>query len=68
VRQQIDAADAFGVPLEGAALVAVQHAEMPAADVAGMFIALAQFANSVYPDRLDYMDRTLASCAQVSGL
>ena len=46
--------------------VANQQAEMPAADVAAMFIALAQFTGTVYPDRLDYVDYVLTSCYQAS--
>lgn len=66
VRQQLDEADAFGLPLEGAISVAARHAEMPPGDIAAMFIALAQFCNAVYPDRLDYLDRVFAACGQAS--
>lgn len=66
VRQQLIEADAFGLPLEGAVAVADRHSEMQAADTAAMFIALAQFCNSMYPDRLDYLDRVFAACAQAS--
>jgi hypothetical protein len=52
--------------LDGAIAVAGRHAEMPPADVAAMFITLAQFCNQVYPDRLDYLDRVFAVCGQVS--
>lgn len=66
MRQQLVEADSFGLPLEGAVAVAERHAEMQAADTAAMFIALAQFCNSMYPDRLDYLDRVFAACAQAS--
>jgi vacuolar protein sorting-associated protein 35 len=62
---QFDAGDAFGQLLAAAGRVAEQHAEMPGADVAAQYIALATFAGSVYPDRLDYLDRVLASCQEV---
>ena len=45
--------------------VAKQHAEMPAADVAAMFIALAHFTGTVYPSKLEYVDDVLTSCYQV---
>ena len=56
--------DAFGKLMKAAVEVANQQAEMPAADVAAMFIALAQFTGTVYPDRLDYVDYVLTSCYQ----
>lgn len=59
-------ADAFGKLLNSAVAVAEQHAEMPAADVTAMFIALAQFTGTVYPDKLDYVDLVLTSCYQVA--
>ena len=65
VVEQFNAGDAFGQLLGAAAAVAAQHAEMPGADVAAMYIALAHFAGAVYPDRLDYIDRVLASCQEV---
>lgn len=45
--------------------VAGQHAEMPIADIAAIFIALAQFTGSVYPNRLDLVDSVLTSCYKV---
>ena len=56
--------DAFGKLMKAAVEVANQQAEMPAADVAAMFIALAQFTGTVYPDRLDHVDYVLTSCYQ----
>ena len=60
--EQFDAGGAFGQLLGAAGAVGERHAAMPGADVAAMYIALAHFAGAVYPDRLDYIDRVLASC------
>ncbi|KAK9808922.1 hypothetical protein WJX72_006449 [[Myrmecia] bisecta] len=54
-------ADAFGQLNAAASKVATQQAEMPAADVAAMYIALLGFTGSVYPDRLDSVDQVLAA-------
>lgn len=62
VVEQFNEGDAFGQLLGAAGRVAEQHAEMPGADVAAMYIAAADFVGAVYPDRLDYIDRVLASC------
>ena len=59
--------DAFGKLLKAAGEVAGQHAEMPAAEVTAMYIALAEFTASVYPDRLDFVDLVLTSCYQASA-
>ena len=66
--EEFNESDAFGQLLSAAARVAEQHAEMPGADVAAMYIALANFVGAVYPDRLDYIDRVLSSCQQVGIL
>ena len=42
--------------------VAEQHAEMSGADVTSMFIALIDFAGTVFPDKLEYVNR-LPACA-----
>ena len=62
---QFNEGDAFGQLLGSAGRVAEQHAEMPGADVAAMYIAAASFVGAVYPDRLDYIDRVLSSCHDV---
>ena len=65
VVEQFNEGDAFGQLLGAAGRVAEQHAEMPGADVAAMYIAAADFVGAVYPDRLDYIDRVLSSCYDV---
>lgn len=67
VVEQFNEGDAFGQLLGAAGRVAEQHAEMPGADVAAMYIAAADFVGAVYPDRLDYIDRVLSSCYEVSS-
>ena len=65
ILEDFNKVEAFGKLLKAAGEVAEQHAEMPAADVTAMYIALAQFTASVYPDRLDFVDLVLTSCYQV---
>jgi hypothetical protein len=65
VVDQFNSADAFGQLLDAAMRVSEQHTEMPGADIAAMFIALANFVGAVYPDRLEYIDRVLSSCHEV---
>ena len=65
ILEDFNKAEAFGKLLKAAGEVAEQNAEMPAADVTAMYIALAQFTASVYPDRLDFVDLVLTSCYQV---
>ncbi|KAL3144750.1 hypothetical protein ABBQ38_001871 [Trebouxia sp. C0009 RCD-2024] len=57
-------ADAFNKLSAAATAVAQQHSEMPAADVASMYIALLGFTGKVYPDKLDYTDKVLTECYQ----
>ena len=57
-------ADAFSKLSAAATKVAQQQAEMPAADIASMYIALLGFTGKVYPDKLDYTDRVLTECHQ----
>lgn len=59
-------ADAFNKLSAAATAVAQQHSEMPAADVASMYIALLGFTGKVYPDKLDYTDKVLTECYQVN--
>ena len=68
ILEDFSRADAFGKLLKAAGEVAEQHAEMPTADVTAMYIALAQFTGSVYPDRLDFVDLVLTSCYKVSHI
>ena len=46
--------------------VVEQHPDMPGADVAAMYSALLAFSGAVYPDRLEYVDRVLQTCHNVS--
>lgn len=62
---QFNNSDAFGQLLDAATSVSEQHTEMPGADIAAMYIALANFVGAVYPDHLDYIDRVLQSCHEV---
>ena len=39
---------------------------MAGADVAAMYAALLAFSGAVYPDRLEYVDRVLQTCHNVS--
>ena len=57
-----NAGDAFSALVAAAGRVGEQHAEMPAADLTAMHIALAHFTSAVYPDRLDYVDTVLTAC------
>ena len=59
-------ADAFTKLSAAATRVAQQHSEMPAGDIASMYIALLGFTGKVYPDKLDYTDRVLTECYQAS--
>jgi len=68
VLESFNQVDAFGKLMSMAVEVAEQHAEMPAADVTAMFIALADFSGAVYPDSLDQVDLVLTSCYQVPPL
>ena len=45
--------------------VADEHADMAAADITAVFIALVCFTGAVYPDRLDYVNDVLAACQEV---
>jgi hypothetical protein len=65
VLESFNEVEAFGKLVKVAADVAGQHAEMPAADVTAMFIALAEFSGSVYPESLDQVDLVLTTCYQV---
>ena len=47
--------------------VAEGFTEMPAADIAALYIALVRFTGAVYPQRLDLVDQVLASCQEVRG-
>ena len=47
--------------------MAQQQAEMPAGDVASMYIALLGFTGKVYPDKLDFTDKVLTECYQVTA-
>ena len=47
--------------------MAQQQAEMPAGDVASMYIALLGFTGKVYPDKLDFTDQVLTECYQVTA-
>ncbi|BDA44236.1 probable vacuolar protein sorting-associated protein 35 [Coccomyxa sp. Obi] len=62
VVDQFNSSDAFGQLLAAATRVSEQHTEMPGADIAAMYIALANFVGAVYPDHLDYINRVLESC------
>ncbi|EIE25972.1 vacuolar protein sorting-associated protein 35, partial [Coccomyxa subellipsoidea C-169] len=62
VVDQFNDSDAFGQLLGAATRVSEQHTEMPGADIAAMYISLANFVGAVYPDHLDYIDRVLQSC------
>jgi hypothetical protein len=65
VVDQFNDSDAFGQLLGAATRVSEQHTEMPGADIAAMYIALANFVGAVYPDHLDHIDRVLQSCHEV---
>lgn len=65
ILKEFNNVDAFGRLLKAAEEVSEQHAEMPAAEITAMYIALAQFTASVYPDRLDFVDLVLTSCYRV---
>ena len=58
--------EAFSKLSAAATKVAQQQSEMPAGDVASMYIALLGFTGKVYPDKLDYTDSVLTECYQVS--
>ena len=45
--------------------VAEGFTQMPAADIAALYIALIRFTAAVYPQRLDMVDQVLASCQEV---
>lgn len=60
-------ADAFNKLSAAATKVAQQQAEMPAGDVASMYIALLGFTGKVYPDKLDFTDKVLTECYQVTA-
>lgn len=64
--EQYSKADAFNKLSAAATKVAQQQAEMPAGDVASMYIALLGFTGKVYPDKLDFTDKVLTECYQVS--
>ncbi|DBA95664.1 hypothetical protein WJX82_011441 [Trebouxia sp. C0006] len=57
-------ADAFSKLSAAATKVAQQQSEMPAGDIASMYIALLGFTGKVYPDKLDYTDKVLTECYQ----
>lgn len=59
-------ADAFSKLSAAATKVAQQQSEMPAGDIASMYIALLGFTGKVYPDKLDYTDKVLTECYQAS--
>ena len=65
VLEAFSEADAFSKLSAAATKVAQQQGEMPAGDVASMYIALLGFTGKVYPDKLDYTDRVLTECYQV---
>ena len=58
-------AEAFTKLSAAATRVAQQQSEMPAADIASMYIALLGFTGKVYPERLDYIDKVLSESYQV---
>lgn len=68
VVDQFNSTDAFVQLLAAATQVSEQHTEMPGADIAAMYIALANFVGAVYPDHLDYINRVLESCHEVHYL
>ena len=61
-------ADAFSKLSAAATKVAQQQGEMPAGDVASMYIALLGFTGKVCPDKLDFTNRVLTECYQASSL
>ena len=65
VLEAFSEADAFSKLSAAATKVAQQQGEMPAGDVASMYIALLGFTGKVYPDKLDYTDRVLTESYQV---
>ncbi|KAA6425083.1 MAG: vacuolar sorting-associated 35B-like [Trebouxia sp. A1-2] len=56
-------ADAFSKLSAAATKVAQQQSEMPAGDIASMYIALLGFTGKVYPDKLDYTDKVYSCLA-----
>ena len=58
-------AQAFSKLSAAATRVAQQQSEMPASDIASMYIALLGFTGKVYPDKLDYIDKVLSEAQQV---
>lgn len=60
-------ADAFSKLSAAATRVAQQQSEMPAGDIASMYIALLGFTGKVYPDKLDYTDKVLTECYQAGS-
>ena len=65
--EAFDEAGVFQKLLEAAQSVVTQQTEMAPADITAMYIALAQFTSSVYPDRLDYINQALTACHGVSA-
>ncbi|KAL4854485.1 Vacuolar protein sorting-associated protein 35B [Chlorella vulgaris] len=62
VVEEMNGVDAFGQMSKVALKVVEQHPDMPGADVAAMYSALLGFSGTVYPDRLDFVDRVLETC------
>ncbi|EFN52770.1 hypothetical protein CHLNCDRAFT_54198 [Chlorella variabilis] len=62
VVEEMNMVDAFGQLSVVALKVVEQHPDMPGADVAAMYSALLGFSGTVYPDKLDFVDRVLQTC------